>query len=219
MAGHSNNIQLFNRDVKVIQEDLRARGQNPDNILPQLFSTYYSCEGTNSPLGRFIEFLENSYNAGTAMTASDLMRQVEEKYKELKERQLVQGPKKDEELLALKAELEAIKKTPKRNNSEGGGEGKQKKTKWMFVKPKDREPKSKKVGDKDYHWCDGKDDAHKPKWVRHHPRDCGRRDQGTSATAPAAAPAAANPPAAGAPGSPNGPSWTTVMMASLADHE
>jgi hypothetical protein len=219
MAGHSNNIQLFNRDVKVIQEDLRARGQNPDNILPQLFSTYYSCEGTNSPLGRFIEFLENSYNAGTAMTASDLMRQVEEKYKELKERQLVQGPKKDEELLALKAELDAIKKTPKRNNSESGVENKQKKTKWMFVKPKDGESKTKKVGDKDYHWCDGKDDAHKPKWVRHHPRDCGRRDQGTTANVPAAAPATANPPAAGAPASPNAPSWTTVMMASLADHE
>jgi hypothetical protein len=100
MAGHSNNIQLFNRDVKVIQEDLRARGQDLDNIIPQLFSTYYNCEGTNSPLGRFIDFLENSYNAGTAMMASDLMRQVEEKYKELTERQLVQGPKKDEEIIA-----------------------------------------------------------------------------------------------------------------------
>jgi hypothetical protein len=219
MAGHSNNIQLFNRDVKVIQEDLRARGQNPDNILPQLFSTYYSCEGTNSPLGRFIEFLENSYNSGVNLTANDLMFKVEEKYKELKERQLVQGAKKDDDIIALKAELESIKKTPKRNSSgETGGESnKQKKTKWMFVKPKDGEPKSKKVGDKDYHWCDGKDDSHKPKWVRHHPRDCGRREQGTTTTT--AAPAAAPAPAASASGSQSGPSWTTVMMATLADHE
>jgi hypothetical protein len=128
---------------------------------------------------------------------------VEEKYKDPKEHQLVQGPKKDKEITALKAELEAIKKTPKRNGSENGNKGKQKKTKWMFVKPKDGEPKSKKVGNKDYHWCDGKDDAHKPKWVRHHPRDCGRRNQGTSVTATAAA---APAPVANAPGSSNGPS-------------
>ena len=49
--------------------------------------TYYGCEGTNSPLGRFIEFLENSYNGGVDMPASELMFEVEEKYKELKERQ------------------------------------------------------------------------------------------------------------------------------------
>jgi hypothetical protein len=155
MAGHSNNIQLFNHDVKVIQEDLQARGQNPDNIIPQLFSTYYNCEGSNSPLGQFIEFLENSYNLGTTMTASDLMFKVEEKYKELKECQLVQGPKKNDKIVTLKTELKAIKKTPNRNSSEAGGEtNKQKKTKWTFVKPKDGEANSKKVGDKDYHWCD-----------------------------------------------------------------
>ncbi|MGL5918059.1 MAG: hypothetical protein ACRCYM_02330, partial [Cetobacterium sp.] len=170
MQGHSNNIQLFNRDVKSLQEDLRARGQNPDNILPQLFTTYYGCEGTNSPLGRFIEFLENSYNAGVDMTASELMFKVEEKYKELKERQQIQGLKKDEEIVALKAQLEEFKKTPpKRNNSGSGSDDKTKKGKWMFVKPKDGESKTKMVKDKEYHWCDGKDNAHKPKWVRHHP--------------------------------------------------
>jgi hypothetical protein len=149
------------------------------------------------------------------------MFKVEEMYKELKEHQLVQGAKKEDDIIALKAELESIKKTPKRNSSgETGGESnKQKKTKWMFVKPKDGEPKSKKVGDKDYHWCDGKDDSHKPKWVRHHPRDCGRREQGTTTTTTTAAPAAAPAPAASASGSQSGPSWTTVMMATLADHE
>jgi hypothetical protein len=73
MAGHANNIQLLNCDIKIIQEDLQAWSQNPDNIIPQLFSTYYAREGTNSPLGRFIKFLENSYNAGTNITASDLI--------------------------------------------------------------------------------------------------------------------------------------------------
>ena len=110
MQGHSDNIQLFNRDVKSLQEDLRAHGQDPDNILPQLFMTYYGCEGTNSPLGRFIEFLENSYNGGVDMTASELMFKVEEKYKELKERQQIQGLKKDDEIVALKAQLEELKK-------------------------------------------------------------------------------------------------------------
>ena len=222
MAGHSNNIQLFNRDVKSIQGDLRARGENPDNIIPQLFSTYYNCEGTNSPLGRFIEFLENSYNAGTVLTSADLMYKVEEKYKELKERQLVQGPKKDDEIVALKAELEAMKKTPKRaGNDSGNNDAKQKKTKWMFVRPKDGESKTKSVNNKEYHWCDGKDDAHKPKWVRHHPRDCGRRDPtatgGTDGANPPAVPTPAPAPAPTA--SSTSPPWTTVMMATLNDHE
>jgi hypothetical protein len=222
MAGHSNNIQLFNRDVKSIQGDLRARGENPDNIVPQLFSTYYNCEGTNSPLGRFIEFLENSYNAGTALTSAELMYKVEEKYKELKERQLVQGPKKDDEIVALKAELEAMKKSPKRaGNDSGNSDAKQKKTKWMFVRPKDGEPKTKKVNDKDYHWCDGKDDAHKPKWVRHHPSDCGRREPtAAGATDGANPPAVPTPAPAPAPtASSTNPPWTTVMMATLSDHE
>jgi hypothetical protein len=88
----------------------------------------------------------------------------------------------------------------------------------MFVKPKDGEPKSKKVGHKDYHWCDEKDDAQKPKWVRHHPQDCGPREQTTS-TATAVTPAVAPAPTANAPSSPTDPSWSTVMMALLVDHE
>jgi hypothetical protein len=38
-----------------------------------------------------------------------------------------------------------------------------KKGKWMFVKPKNGELKTKIVKDKEYHWCGGKDNAHKPK--------------------------------------------------------
>jgi hypothetical protein len=112
MQGHSNNVQLFNWDVKSLQEDLQAQGQDPDNIILQLFTTYYGCEGTNSPLGRFIEILENSYNGGVDMTASELMFKVKEKYKELKEWQQIQGLKKNDEIVALKAQLEEFKKAP-----------------------------------------------------------------------------------------------------------
>jgi transposase len=83
----------------------------------------------------------------TVIMASNLMFQVKEKYKELKERQLVQGPKKDDEIIVLKAELEAIKKAPKRNNSETGNETtKQKKTKWMYFKPKGRRAQAQEGG-------------------------------------------------------------------------
>ncbi|MGL5499611.1 MAG: hypothetical protein ACRDCK_00385, partial [Plesiomonas shigelloides] len=160
------------------------------------------------------------YNDGTAMTASDLMYKVEEKYKELKERQLVQGPKKDDEIVTLKAELEAIKKNTKRggdSEASGTNDNKQKMTKWMFVKPKDREARVKKVNDKDYHWCDGKDNAHEPKWVRHHPSECGRRDATTVAAPQAAAPAPTPSPTP-SPSASN-PSWTTVMMSTLVDEE
>jgi hypothetical protein len=216
MAGHSNNVQLFNRDVKALQENLRARGQNPDNIIPQLFSTYYNCEGTNSPLGRYIEYLENAFNNGMDLNSNELMFKVEEKYKELKERHQIHGQKKDEELVALKAQLEEYKKNPKRGGGNSESDDKKKKLKWMFVKPKDGEAKSKTINEKEYHWCDGKEDAHKPKWVRHHPKDCGKRDgQAGPVVPPVVAPA---PPSTTTPPATT-PSWTTVMLSTLADQE
>ena len=41
----------------------------------------------------------------------------------------------------------------------------------MTKPPVSSEPKTKTVNDKKYHWCKG-NEAHKPKWVIHEPKDC-----------------------------------------------
>ena len=41
--------------------------------------------------------------------------------------------------------------------------------------PKDGEPKTVKIGDKTYHWCEGAPGAHAPKWVAHKPEECNGR--------------------------------------------
>jgi hypothetical protein len=135
-------------------------------------------------------------------------------------RQQIQRLKKDDEIVVLKAQLEEFKKAlPKQRNSGSGSDDKMKKGKWMFVKPKDRKSKMKIVKGKEYHWCKGKDNAHKPKWVCHHPSECGKR----GGTAPTSVPQMTPAPAAATPTpttpSATAPSWTFVMMATLADHE
>ncbi|WP_460993939.1 hypothetical protein, partial [Staphylococcus aureus] len=100
--------------------------------------------------------------------------------------------KKDDEIVALKAQLEEYKKVPpKQSNSGSGSDDKMKKGKWMFVKPKDGESKVKVVKDKEYHWCKGRDNAHKPKWVQHHPSKCGKKTEMAPTVAPQTAPAPA----------------------------
>ena len=179
MAGHGNNIVDFNNSVRAIQATLRARGQDPDFILPQLFAVYSTCEGGDSPFGRFIEFLENSYNNGVDMDSEALMNKAEEKYEELTERHLMKTVKKNDEIVALKAQIEELVANSKKDKGTdrepgNGGGNRRKQTAWMFLKPKEGEATTKKVNEKDYHWCDGKNGSHKPKWVRHHPKDCGK---------------------------------------------
>ena len=38
MASCGNNVKEFNLQVQKLQKKLRARGENPDEIMPQLFS-------------------------------------------------------------------------------------------------------------------------------------------------------------------------------------
>ena len=189
MNAHANNIVAFNTEVREIQRQLRARGQDASDIIPQLFSVYSGCEGEETAFSRFMEYMENDYSNGNFVDAEHLMFKAEEKYKELKERQkYTTGKDKPSDLVALQTKFEELAKKVKNQKTTGGSDGKQEKTtaprddsknQWMYKKPTGNEPTTKTVNEKEYHWCNG-NGAHKPKWVRHKPSECRGNESGTS---------------------------------------
>jgi hypothetical protein len=238
MASHGNDIFKFNTSVRAIQVNLRARGQDPEAIVPQLFQVYASCEPDDSPFSRYIEYVENQFNEGTDMDAVDLMSKAEEKYKELVDRQLFKSAKGGtNDLVVLQTKLDAMTEKLKtattgpsgQNGGQSGGgtgrdrnpNGDRKQAQWMFQKPKDGESKSKLMNGKDYYWCDGSADSHKPKWVRHKPAECKGQTGGSSG-------GSSNPPASGdappssassATATRENVGWSAAMLGTLHDND
>jgi hypothetical protein len=50
----------------------------------------------------------------------------------------------------------------------------------MMVQPKDGESNTKVVEEKTYHWCNGGQDKHRPRWVMHLPSECKPRTKGAT---------------------------------------
>ena len=86
MASFGNNIANFNKDTHSIGTDLLAHREDPGNLLPHLFATYYNCSLDNGPFKHYIEILENLYNCGTINLESKyLIDNAEVKYNNLKD--------------------------------------------------------------------------------------------------------------------------------------
>ena len=60
MDQFGNNINYFNKDILSVGTTLRARGQDPGNLLLQLFATYADCSSDHGPFTQYIEMLEIS---------------------------------------------------------------------------------------------------------------------------------------------------------------
>ena len=81
MASFVINISDFNKDIRFFGNDLHTRGEDPENLLPQLFETYADCSLDNGPFTRYIEMLEDKYNNGTLnLESKDLKDKIELKY-------------------------------------------------------------------------------------------------------------------------------------------
>ena len=87
MSRHGNNVKSFNKKINEIQKRLSLYGKRPEEILPQLFSTYNSSE-TEGLFVRYMEQLENPYNNGHMAIAGDthVMKLDETKYEEMVEK-------------------------------------------------------------------------------------------------------------------------------------
>ena len=104
----------------------------------------------------------------------------------------LETPKKDA-IIAMKAELDSLKgqlalttKTKTAAEDDGGSDNKkltnknrQKKDEaWKKIPPATGDPHTKKIKEKEFHWC-----IHHMAWTIHHPDDC-RNRPGAPASAP-----------------------------------
>ncbi len=206
MESHGSNIVAFNDEIRLIQAELTARGEDAHKIVPQLFQVYEDVHKGEGKMGRYVELLSNQYTNGTDYTASQLMAQVEAKYRELTEAEDVQGKEKkddDAKIVALQAQVRALTaQLQTKESAPQGGRNEDDETKELTENrkkqralrrkldrtpaPKEGEPHTMVIDGKTYYWCEG-GNAHKPKWVVHKPSECrGRQASGTTVTPPAA---------------------------------
>ena len=217
MAGNGNNVKEFNLEIQRLQKKLRSRGQDPDSIMPQLFSVYGLCDKQDGKFSRYIEQLTNSYSDGTitGLDAKSLMEKAGSKYEELNEgMQFTGAPKEEDVIVTLQTELRTLQSTIEhlkkkgpdggKDPPKGGGGPKSKIPDWMSKSPTDGKL-TKVVNDKTYHWCEG-NGAHTPRWVRHTPAECRGSEK-------------KKPESILKEEKPKGVSWSTAAMLAMVDDE
>lgn len=194
MGKVDSNIAEFNTHVQDLIIQLAQRGEQTTDLLFYLFRGYKAAK--DEKFVKFIEEKEEKFEEGElTLTADSLMTLASNKYKTRLNKQVWKQPSEQEtSIIALKAELAAMKKAGKRSargkrDKEGGSKNKSESDKkqpskkkkekpaWMAKPPTDREkaatergaPK-KKVDNKVYYWC-----PHHKAWTRHHPSECNIR--------------------------------------------
>ncbi len=196
MEEHGNNVTAFNDEIRLVQNELFARGEDPTNIVPQLFEAYEGMHNGEGKMGRYVELISNRYSAGEDFTDVSLMEAIDTKYRELTEnddKTTKTKSKAEDQILALQSQIAKLQTEvnkggnssdkPDKDSNTSDERSKARKIRRQVEKrdkPKDGEPTTIVVEGKKFHWCDGGNGAHKPKWVVHDPKDCrGNKDTGT----------------------------------------
>jgi hypothetical protein len=159
MATHNNNITEFNAEINELLQKLQSRGKNADDLdlTPQLLVTYMACGTSDTPFYRYIEGLDNKNNDGDILlTTKMLMDKAEVKYEELLDKtkfetKFAKGLQdKGDDIVALKAELAALKKGSNMRNGRRSGRSL---PDWITNRPTDG-TLTKEVNGKMYNWCE-----------------------------------------------------------------
>ena len=111
VASFRNKIANFNKQIRSIGTALRAHGEDPCDLLPQLFAAYADFSSDNGPFTGYIDILENQYNYGTlSLESKYLIDREKVKYNDIKDKLKFKGKSKLEDpILELKAEIEELK--------------------------------------------------------------------------------------------------------------
>ena len=186
-----SDITKFNGYVKLLVNNLAARGKRTEDLLTQLFKGYLSA--SDKIFVKYINEKMERYEEGEDMHSDTLMQLADNKFRLMKERGIWDAPSAEEEkILALQAEVEKLKKTkrkteyqksisnkrpkaPKKTSSNKGSK-RQKKEKpaWMHQRPSDKDlHKPRQWNGKDWWFCHpdtgGKCDG---EYRRHKPSQC-----------------------------------------------
>ena len=173
--GH--DILKFNTYVKLLVDGLKSRGETTQDLLVNLFKGYMACSDSEfvSYMKRKLDYFEE----GNSMEPDNLMKNAAEKYKTLLQKGLWNAPDANEEkILALRAEINKLKKSGQKGGKGGTrkakGTTRKEKPSWFNSRPRDADlHKPKKWDGKTWFYCHpdtgGKCDG---KYRIHHPSDC-----------------------------------------------
>jgi hypothetical protein len=169
------NVLLMNQDVREKLIDLIAAGHASDrtDITISLFRGYNTAK--NDEFLSSVLYWKNEWNNSAWTDPEDLMRKADAKYVEL--RDLGTWGKrsaKDEQIVALTAQLNEKKKTESQGNQ--GNKGKDKsdnnaKKQWKYDKSLSSS-NSLTRNDKTFKWCTGPGHGGVGMWVVHEPGKC-----------------------------------------------
>jgi hypothetical protein len=177
-----SNITKFNEYVRKQLRILSQRGEESSDTLTNLFKGYLACNDKDfvadiKRIKRDHDFGERELTPKTLMDRAQEMYDtagLEETWEELTEEQ--------QELVALRAELEAMRKDGKKKQEGGKKPTKESKKKkptkkgkatfkgkwaWRKVKPKQGEKLTKKFEGETWDWCE-----HHGYWCKHTTADC-----------------------------------------------
>lgn len=183
MVSIDSDIKKFNIHVKKLIISLYRHREKSTDLLTHLFKGYKAV--SDIEFVQFIKRKEESYEEGNPMSAEDLMKVAEGKYKiRFNRGEWKAAPEADKRILALEAKINGLEKKgsstkkEKHNGNKGKAPGKvtslSKKPKkgeipeWMTSAPKQGdERKPKTIDGKEYWWC-----IALKRWCVHKPVDC-----------------------------------------------
>jgi hypothetical protein len=179
------NVREFNVHVANLRDQLIGRGQQVDELVTHLFDAYTESV-PNDEFKRYVEMHRNMYDDGLNLTAEQLMRHALTKYDTINQRT---ATNQESEPTVLALQTEVPPKAQNDNQTEllksliaklAEGKGNKKNTNrkipnWKKKEPTSKEPSTKTVNGKKYHWCP----KHKL-WTIHAPSDCTLQNDGAS---------------------------------------
>jgi hypothetical protein len=178
-----NNVELMLLHRKTLLDDLQAQGETFNDDLFWAFKCLETVDVPDS-FKRYIEDKKSEWEEGLNVTAPELCKAAQTKFKHLLEagkwklptNSIVIEPKeskekKDAKFIALVAAIKELAKNVSKSNTSSNSESQ--KGKWKFEAPESGNGTEKEVNSKTYWWCDGGvSKNHKPMYCRHKPAEC-----------------------------------------------
>jgi capsule polysaccharide export protein KpsE/RkpR len=170
MVEYSGNLTEFNMYTRAIINNLAAYGETtPDSdLMNNLFRAYHAVE--DEQFQSYLMFKRTTYEEGAEMTPHQMMEYAENQYKIRTEAGTWKAPtKKDDEITALRTQIESLKKQGSNRRTDKSGEGKEGSAShaWKKIPPGEGKPKTKEYQGRKYHWC-----LNHKAWTMHSNEEC-----------------------------------------------
>jgi hypothetical protein len=179
-----NNVEMMLIQRKTLIDDLHAQGEI---FSDDLYWAFKCLETVDNPavFKRYIEDKKSEWEEGADITAPELCKAAQTKYKNLFEAgkwKLTAGPslsnevkeKDDAKFIALVAAVKELSKQIAKPPNKPDGQ----KNQWKYEAPAAGAPIEKQVEGKMFWWCTGRDGKHhKPMFCRHKPQECKEQEK------------------------------------------